>query len=75
MNKLLLELDYQTFLVCANSKDEQDLLRILSNALVVKENWQKKCTFYTDNVPKIKFITGSEILECEPADEVIENES
>ena len=75
MNKLLLELDYQTYLVCASNKDEQELFRILSNALIVKENWQKKCTFYTDKVPKIKFIPGSEILECEPVEEENENES
>lgn len=72
MNKLLLEFDYQTFLVCANNKDEQELLRILSNALIVKEDWQRKITFYCDKVPKIKFVSASEILDSEPAEEVNE---
>lgn len=66
MNKLLLELDYQTYLVCENSKDEQELIRIISNALVVKEDRIREIAFYIDRVPKVKFMPVSEILDKEP---------
>lgn len=45
MKKLLVELDYSSNLMCANSKDEQDLIRILSNAKVVKYDYRLTASY------------------------------
>lgn len=78
MNKMLLKLDYQQFLVCADQKDEQALLTILGRAFVVKKDWSLDSAIYrTNDVPEIQLIDGGLILaeKPEPKVEVTENES
>lgn len=75
MKKLLVELDYSSNLMCANSKDEQDLIRILSNAKVVKYDYRFNGVLYmTDQSFKMKMIEDTEILPGEPEEEVKEND-
>jgi hypothetical protein len=67
MNKLLLEVEYQKFLVCANTKDEQMLLDILSRARIVKRDWGKNdLMYYNGEIPKIMMVDGNTILAEEP---------
>lgn len=76
MNRMLLKLDYQQFLVCADQKDEQALLGILGRGFIVKKDWQLGDAIYVINEqPEIKFINGDEILaeKPEPEVEVTEN--
>ena len=76
MNKMLLKIEYETFLVCADQKDEQALLAILSRAFVVKKDWQLKGSIYRiAEVPSISMVDGDLILSEKPELEleVVEN--
>ncbi len=76
MNKMLLKIEYETFLVCADQKDEQALLAILSRAFVVKKDWQAKDAIYRiPEVPSISMVDGDLILSQKPEvqPEVTEN--
>ena len=74
MKKLLVELDYSTNLMCANAKDEQELIRILGNATIVKYDYKDTCLHVTRENFKMKMVSAEEILpEVQP--EVTENES
>ena len=67
MKKLVLKLQYEEFLVCADQKDEQALLGILGRGIVVKRDWSLKDAIYIINEqPKIEFINGDDILLEKP---------
>jgi hypothetical protein len=73
MNKMLLRIEYQTFLCCADQKDEQALLAILGRAFVVKKEWNPRDTIYRINeVPEISMIKADLILSEKPEPEVTE---
>ena len=66
MKKLVLgALNYSEALMFATTKDEQDLIAILSRATVVKEDWQNHYWFKTDGVPNVKYLNSEDIEECE----------
>lgn len=63
MNKMLLEIEYNKFIVCASTKDERVLLDILSRAKIAKRNWgDPSVTYYTEDIPKIVMVDGATIL-------------
>ena len=67
MNKMLLEVEYNKFIVCASTKDEQALLDILSRAKIAKRNWgDPSVIYYTEDIPKIVMVDGTAILVEEP---------
>lgn len=73
MKKLLVELDYSTNLMCANAKDEQELVRILGNATVVKYDYNDQSLHVTRENFKMKMISVEEILPEVVKPEVTEN--
>lgn len=73
MKKLLVELEYNTNIMCATSKDEQDLIRILSNAVIVKHDYLDNKLHLTRDNFKLKMVFAEEIYpELQP--EVTGNE-
>lgn len=76
MNRLTLKLEYQKFFVCADQKDEQELISILGRGFIVKKDWQLGDAIYViKEQPEISFINGDEILMEKPESEVNENGS
>lgn len=74
MNRLTLKLEYQTFFVCADQKDEQALISILGRGFIVKKDWQRGDAIYVLNEqPEISFINGDEITSEKLEPEVTEN--
>jgi predicted transcriptional regulator len=71
MNKMLLKIEYETFLVCADQKDEQALLGILGRGMVVKKEWSmNNAIFIIDEQPKVEFVNEGAILMEKPEPEV-----
>jgi hypothetical protein len=70
MKKLMVEIDYNKHIVCANSKDEQDLIRILGNAKIVSYTYKNNgVLFYTNDSFKMKMVEEADILQSEPEEE------
>ncbi len=70
MRKLMLKLDYQEYLICADQKDEQALLGILGRGIVVKKEWSlDNAIFIIDEQPKVEFVNEEAILMEKPEPE------
>lgn len=70
MKRLMLKVDYQTYFVCGDGKDEQTLLGILTRGSILKQDWQMDNAIYVvDEVPEIKLIDEDMILFEKPEPE------
>lgn len=69
MNKLIMQVDYNEYLVCSSIKDEQELLRILSSAKIVKTSYEHESFVVSDKSPTVKMIDSDLIAAEEPVKE------